>query len=336
MANTSIATSHNLTNEQWEASLYKTYQEKTFFSKFKGVGQGSVVQVKRDLIKKPGDAITFGLSDTIRGTSGVTGNTPIEGTVGTGADSAYQSNYEAMSFYDQRVVIDQVRQAIKISGIMDEKRVAFSMRNEAKDKLVDWMSYNEDQALFTALQTADTVGTVASGSTIDLDGGLTYDNIVDMKKEAMFPTTGNIDGTATTRKLEPIRVDGGEEVFVLIANPADCASFRKSDDFKNFNQNADVRGSSNAIFTGMLGKFNNVVIHEHSSITAGKPVLVGANALFLAYGKEIMYGEDTFDYSNQTGFMIGSIRGVALAKFEDQSDNSQGSHGAIVFDLTTE
>ena len=333
MAITSIATTHNLTVEAWEASLYKKYQENTFFGKFKGIGQGSVVQVKRQLEKTVGDAITFGLSDSIRGTAGVTGNTPLEGHDG----SSYVVNNEAMVFNDQRVVIDQVRQSIKIAGQMDEKRVAFNLREEAKDKLTDWMGYNEDQAIFTAIKTCDEIG--GTGSTLDTLFGtthtaLTYDSIVDMKKEALYPTTNNVAGGAsTTRKIEPIRVDNGIEVYVLGVNPADAASFRKSTDFKNFNQHADLRGSTNALFTGALGVFNNVVIHEHSSFTAGKPVLMGANAVFLAYGKEIMYGEKMFDYDNQVGFMIGSIRGVALAKFNNPSAASVGSNGAIQFRL---
>lgn len=326
MAMTTIATTHDLTQEAWEAKLYKKYQEQTFFGKFKGLGQGSIVQVKRQLEKVPGDAITFGLSDSIRGTAGVTGNTPLEGHDGTN----YVVNNEAMAFHDQRVVIDQVRQSIKIGGKMDEKRVAFNMREEAKDKLTDWMSYNEDQALFTALAGADTVDSSFIAGT-----GLTYDAIVDMKKEAMFPSDDNISAGNKTRKIEPVRVSGGEEVFILGVNPADAAAFRKSDDFKNFNQNADVRGSGNAIFTGMLGMFNNVVIHEHSSFTAGSPVLMGANALFLAYGKEIMYGEKMFDYDNQCGFMIGSIRGTALAKFTNNAGDSLGSHGAIKFNIAS-
>jgi N4-gp56 family major capsid protein len=335
MANTSIATSHGLTVEQWNAQLFKIYQEGTFFGRFKGVDNKSVVRVQRDLQKAPGDAVTFGFSNSIRGTAGVTGNTPLEGTIGTGSDAAYQSNSEAMTYNYQRVVIDQVRQQIKIVGKMDEKRVAFSMRNDARSQLTDWLSYDEDQAIFTALNACDLVLSAHITGT-----GLTYDAIVDMKKEAMFPTFGNIDATEgsekTTRKIEPIKVEGGEEYFILGVNPSDAAAFRKSTDFKTFNQNAGLRGSSNAIFTGSLGTFNNVVIHEHSSFAAGTPVLMGANAVLLAYGQEIMYGEDMFDYDNQVGFMIGQIRGVALAKHDGTTDNASGSsYGAIRFNIAS-
>lgn len=327
MATTSIATSHGLTNEQWNADLFRLWQEGTFFGKFKGTSPKSIVRVSRDLQKDDGDAITFGFSNSIRGTAGVTGDTPLEGHNGTD----YVSNNEAMTYNYQRVVIDQIRQSIKLKGIMSEKRVAFNMRNDAKMQLSDWMSYNEDQATFTAVNAADTVSTAFITGT-----GLTYDAIVDMKKEAMFPSDDNIAAGKKTRKIEPIRLDGGEEVFVLGVNPADAANFRKSDDFKNFNQNADYRGSKNAIFTGALGVFNNVIVHEHSGFAAGAPVLMGASAVLCAYGNEVMYGEDTFDYDNQTGFMIGSVRGVALAKHDGTADNADGSsYGAIKFNIAS-
>ena len=318
MAKTTIATTHGLTNEAWEASLYSTYQEKTFFSKFKGTGTDSVVQVKRELSKSAGDAINFGLAGTLSG-AGVAGNN----VLGTGDTS----NEEAMEFFDQRVTIDQIRNGTRIAGKMDEKRVAFSMRNQAKSQLTEWMARNEDAALFTAINTCDEIlSSLITGT------GVTVDAIIDMKVQAMFPTANNITGGITTsRKLNPIRLDMGEEVFILGVNPSDAAALKKSSDFKTYQYNGNVRGGDNPIFTGALGNVNGVVIHEHSSFVAGRPVLMGAQAAFLAYGKEIMYGEDEFDYTNQTGFMIGSIRGVALAKFLNEADAAQGSHGAIKF-----
>ena len=322
MSVTSIGTSHGLTVSQWSSELFKKYQELTFFGKFKGVGGKSIVQVKRDLEKKAGDAITFGFSNSIRGTAAVTGNTPVEGFDGTN----YVSNNEAMTYNYQRVVIDQVRKSVKIAGLMDEKRVAFDMRNDAKAQLTDWMAYNEDSAIFTAINSADVILSSFTTGT-----GLTYDSIVDMKKEAMFPSTDNIASGKKTRKIEPIKLEGGEEYFILGVNPADAASFRKSTDFKTFNQYIQ-QGMTNPIFTGALGVFNGIIIHEHSGFGVGSPVLMGANAVFLAYGKEIMYGEDTFDYDNQTGFMIGSVRGVALAKHDGTADNSSGSsYGCVKF-----
>ena len=320
MATTSIATSHGLTLEQWNARLYETYQEKTFFGKFKGTDENAIIQVKRDLSKSRGDKVTFGLAGTLSG-AGVTGNNPLSYSVGDGsAEGIGAGNEEAMVFYDQGVSIDQIRNGVRIAGAMDEQRVAFSLREQAKMQLTDWMARNEDAAIFTAIKTCDTVDISATHTAVTLDA------IVDMKKEAMFPS-------GSTKKIRPIMLKGGEEVFVLGINPTDAAALKKSDDFKQIHLEASARGSENPIFTGSLGVYNGVIIHEHSGFTAAQPVLMGAQAAFLAYADEVLYGEEEFDYGNQTGFMIGSIRGVELAVFNDGVSNA-GSHGAIQFDIT--
>ncbi len=203
---------------------------------------------------------------------------------------------------------------------MDEQRVAFSLRNQAKGQLTTWMANNEDAAVFTAINTCDIVDISATHTAVTLD------SIVDMKKEAMFPS-------GATKKIRPIRLADGEEVFVLGLNPLDAAALKKSDDFKQIHIDAGARGDKNRIYSGALGMYNGVIIHEHSDFGAATPVLFGAQAAFLAYSDEVLYGEEEFDYGNQTGFMIGSIRGVELAVFNDGVTNA-GSHGAIQFDIT--
>ena len=239
MASTSIATTHGLTNEQWRAKLFRTYQEKTFWGKFKGMSIDSPVQVSQELTKQAGDAITFALSGTLVG-AGVTGNS----VLGTGDTS----NEEAMAFYNQRVVIDQVRNGTRLAGKLDEKRPAFSMRNSAKDQLSEWMARNEDAALFTAINTADTVDISAAhvaggGTTAKFDS---VDTIPLMKKEAMFPS-------GSTRKIRPIKIEDGEEVFCIGLNPANALELKQSADWKTINTGADMRGNGNKLFTGALG-----------------------------------------------------------------------------------
>lgn len=320
MAVTAIVDSHGLTLEQWNAKLYETYQEKTFFGKFKGTDENSVIQVKRDLQKSKGDKVTFGLAGTLSG-NGVTGNSPLSYSVGDGSNEGIGAgNEEAMVFYDQGVAINQIRNGVRIAGAMDEQRVAFSLREQAKMQLTDWMARNEDAAIFTAINACDTIDISATYTSVSLDA------IVEMKKEAMFPS-------GSTKKLRPITLADGEEVFVLGINPTDAAALKKTDDFKQIHIDAGVRGDKNRIYSGALGMYNGVIIHEHSGFGAAEPVLLGAQAAFLAYSNEVIYGEEEFDYGNQTGFMIGSIRGVELAVFNDGVTNA-GSHGAIQFDLT--
>lgn len=319
MATTSIATSHGLTLEQWQASLYETYQEKTFWGRFKGMTENDPIQVKRDLQKSRGDTITFGLAGTLSG-AGVTGNNPLSYTALEGIGSG---NEEAMTFYDQGVSIDQIRNGVRIAGAMDEQRVAFSLREQAKMQLTDWMARNEDAAIFTAINGCDTINLSAS---VAASGSVALDDIVLFKKEAMFPS-------GATKKIRPIKIENGEEVFCLGLNPALTTGLKQSSDWKTIQSDAAVRGKTNPLFTGALGMYDGVILYEHSDFPAAQPVLFGAQAAFLAYANEVLYGEEEFDYGNQTGFMIGSIRGVELAVFNDGVANA-GSHGAIQFDIT--
>lgn len=319
MANTSILTSHGLSQTQWEAGLYKKYQEQTFFGKFKGTDENSPIQVKRELEKSAGDTIKFGLAGTLSG-SGVTGNNPLTYTALEGVGSG---NEESMTFYDQGVAIDQIRNGVRIAGKLDEQRVAFNLRNQAKGQLTDWMARNEDAAIFTAINGADVVDISAS---VEASGQIALDDIVLMKKEAMFPS-------GSTKKIRPISMANGEEVFILGMNPTDAVGLKQSADWKTVQANAGKRGGDNRLFTGALGEYDNVVIHSHSGFTAGSPVLMGAQAAFLAYSNEVIYGEEAFDHGNQNSYMIGSIRGVELAVFNDGVSNA-GSHGAIKFDIT--
>jgi len=316
MANTSILTSHGLSQTQWEAGLYSTYQEKTFFGKFKGTDENSPIQVKRELSKSAGDTIKFGLAGTLTG-AGVTGNTPL---TYTGTNGVGSGNEEAMTFYDQGVAIDQIRNGVRIAGAMDEQRVAFSLRNQAKSQLTEWMARNEDAALFTAINGADVIDISATYSSLSLD------SIVRMKKEAMFPS-------GATKKIRPIAMKDGEEVFIIGVNPADAEVLKTSADYKTIQADAGTRGNGNRLFTGAIGYYNGCIIHEHSGFAEGAPVLIGAQAAFLAYSNEVVYGEESFDHGNQNSFMIGSIRGVELAVFNDGVSNA-GSHGAIKFDIT--
>jgi N4-gp56 family major capsid protein len=320
MAVTSIATTHGLSQTQWEAGLYSKYQEQTFWGKFKGTDENSPVQVKRELGKSAGDGIVFGLAGTLSG-SGVTGNNPLTYTALEGVGSG---NEEAMTFYDQKVVIDQIRNGVRIAGEMDKQRVAFDTRNQAKMQLTDWMARDEDASIFTAVNTADVIANATLAPTVDTK--LDLDFIVGMKKEAMFPS-------GATKKLRPISLKGGEEVFIVGVNPSDAVNLKTSSDYKTINTGADDRGSENKLFTGAIGYWNGCIIHEHSGFAAGAPVIIGAQAAFLAYSKEVIYGEENFDHGNQNSFMIGSIRGVELAVFNDGVTNA-GSHGALRFDLS--
>ncbi len=91
--------------------------------------------------------------------------------------------------------------------------------------------------------------------------------------------------------------------------------------------------TKNGIFTGALGEYNGVVLHEavrvqngvHSSTGAALPnvrraVFCGAQAALLAVGKggdpdSMSWVEEEFDYENQLGVSAGMIFGIKKTVF---------------------
>ena len=64
--------------KQWDSDFYREYIRANRFSRYQGTDSNSIIQLKEQLTKKPGDAITLSLVKALSG-AGVTGNTLLEG-----------------------------------------------------------------------------------------------------------------------------------------------------------------------------------------------------------------------------------------------------------------
>jgi N4-gp56 family major capsid protein len=86
--------------------------------------------------------------------------------------------------------------------------------------------------------------------------------------------------------------------------------------------------SKNPIFTGALGMYNNVILHESTrvpTVVAGayRAILCGAQAATLAFGQDsagnkVSWVEELFDYGNQLGVAAGMIWGGKKMVFNSQ------------------
>src|SRR3990167_9454949 len=135
MANTSYGVNDALAVKLWAKKLFREALKETYVSRFMGTTSGSLVQVKNELNKSAGDRIRFGLRMQLSG-AGVTGDGTLEG------------NEEALTTYNDNVLIDQLRHAVRSGGEMSEQRVPFSVRDEAMSGLRDWWADRIDTAFF--------------------------------------------------------------------------------------------------------------------------------------------------------------------------------------------
>jgi N4-gp56 family major capsid protein len=337
MSTTGYGVNDALTVKLWGKRLFQEALKTCWMAKFIGDGSDSIIQMKGETSKGAGDKVTVGLRMQLTG-DGVQGDGTLEG------------NEEALTTYSDALYIDQLRHAVRSAGKMSEQRVPFSVRNEAKAGLRDWWAARIDLWAFNQL----------CGNTVQADTRYTGNQatIAPDANHRVF-TTGTADETvqADTTKIftlavidkcveraktgtVPVRpvMIGGEEKYVMLLHPYQVYDMRTSSTTGQWLdiQKAAMAGgkaSNSPIYTGALGEYNGVVLHESTRVQLGihsssgaaqsavrRAVFCGAQAAMIGYGQknqdgEMDWTEELFDYGNQLGVSAGLIGGLKKTVF---------------------
>jgi N4-gp56 family major capsid protein len=309
---------------RWAKQLWYEAGKEIYFKKFMGEGSNFMIHEKNELDNADGKDVTVGLLMNPSGT-GVTGDDTLEG------------NEEKLVTYSQTVTLQRVRNAFRNTGKFDDKKVLYSFRKEALGSLSLWLAEKVDSDIFTALTASPTRTFRADNGGDSVNSRLnesstsaqlvaadliTPADISVLKKAAKTPKGSN------EVKIRPIRV-GGEEYYILLIHPEQAYDLSRNSEWRQNMREAAPRGSDNPIFKGMLGRIDNVVIHEHELITTsnsyGGGSVHGAQALFLgaqagifANSGEPEWVEKTFDYGNQLGVAGGLMYKAAKSKFNSE------------------
>lgn len=347
MAATSYGVNNPLAVKLWAKKLNVEALKATWISKFMSEGTDGVIQHKTDMEKSAGDRLTIGLRMQMTG-AGIQGDGTLEG------------NEEALITFSDNLLINQLRHATRSAGKMSEQRVPFSVRNEGMAGLRDWLADRYDASFFnqvcgSTLQT-DTRYT-GNNATIAPDAAhLMIAGSVGLAEASLSATTtaylslSDIDRAVTAAKsfgvygdyttsvpMRPVMV-GGEQKYILFMHPYQTNKLRTNTATGQWLdiQKAAMTGgqvSNNPIYTGALGEYNGVVLHESARIaptlafaggtnTLGtqssyyRAVLCGAQAAAIGFGQDQNTGlsgswvEELFDYGNQLGIAAGMIFGL--------------------------
>lgn len=362
MADTNILTGDAITAEQFNDSAFREYRDKLVTRPYMGLTPEYPIQVNQMLSKLKGDAITFNLAGALSG-AGVTGTSTLEG------------NEEAQQYYGHRVTIDQYRNAVRIPH-MSNVRAPFALMSEAKPGLTTWLAQITEDKIFQALST---VNGVVYGSATETQKDQWSDDNEDriLYGAALSNTDGagglgsggndnsdslaNVDGTndilnveqislakrlaqLCNPKIRPIRIQNGEEYFVLFAHPYCVRDLKNTDAWKQAQRDAMPRGTDNPIFTGMAGIWDGVIIKETpkvlllsgvgaSNINVAMNSLCGAQAVLFAQGATpdgyvTDMVEEQFDYGDKNGVAIRTVYGIEKARFQTNATNAC-QHGVV-------
>jgi N4-gp56 family major capsid protein len=334
MAQTAYGTNAPEAVKLWSKALAQEALKATYIGKFIGKSDDSLIQEKTETKKDAGDRVRITLRMQLSG-DGVQGDGTLEG------------NEEALTTYTDDLIIDQLRHAVRSAGKMSEQRIPWSVREEAMAGLRDWWAdrfdtwyfnqvcgytpqtntkYTGNQAVLapTAFQRAAAAASdqaLTSSNTFDL--GI-LDNAVAQAKTA-------------SPMMRPVKV-GGKDHYVCFLHPYQVRDLRKNTANGQWLdiQKAALQGGSgqdNPIFTGALGVYNGVVLHESARVTQGvngstgaaittvrRAVLCGAQSAAIAFGKGnsfegFSWVEELFDYENQLGVSAGNVAGLKKLQF---------------------
>lgn len=357
----------------WQKELYQDVIDNLYFTKngMMGKDANNIIQIKDDLVEKKGNTVTFGLTAKMSG-AGVTGDGELEG------------NEEKITGYSDSVAISKKRFAIRLDGKLDEQQAAYDLRSDAKTKLsIRLQEFIERQFFFKLAGVNNTTLTDVNAVTVGADclWSNTSDKVPDADETAGYgsrylsaaydPVSGsgnntnlNAAHTLTPRLISrlrikaklanpqvvPVKIDG-INYYVLFIHPWQADDLKNHQSYREANLYAAARGDANPIFSGALGVWDGVIVHEHeyapylainsvttknfaasgSGISYGldtfRAVLCGAQAVAFAKCRyDNGWVEKSFDYDDKTGFATGLLGGIQKPTFNSKD------YGVIVLD----
>jgi N4-gp56 family major capsid protein len=269
-------------------------------------------------------------------------------------DGTLEGNEEALTVFSDNILIDQLRHAVRTGGRMSQQRVPFDIREEARVGLTDWWADRIDTAFFnhicgfTAQSDLRYSGNNAilgpsTGRVFFQGAGLTTDELVASATSSNAFVLSAIDNLVTQAKLaspliRPVSTELGD-YYVLFMHPLQVRDMRANTaaagSWTDIQKAAMTGGvvERNPIFTGALGIYNGVILHESPRVTRGvnsttsvtvtlaiRSVLCGAQAAAIAFGQDnsdeqMTWTEEFFDYGNQLGVSGGCIYGIKKTQF---------------------
>ena len=300
----------NLVPKVWAKKVWHEGVKDSYFDKFTATDGSNVVHKNKDLENVKGDSVVFGLMMNLTG-SGVEGNRQKL----AGAE-------DTLNIYDFTVNTKLVRNAVSRYEA-DDQRTQYDMLKEIKIALKQWLSDWLDDRLISRLSYNPSNGEVlyasAAGtqSSITANDKLTTTIISRAKRKAMMHAP----------KVQPIKVDGMDK-YIMLVHPWAARDLKDDPKWLAAQQNANIRGSKNPIFTGALGEYDGVILYEYERVQTGnigassanvcQNLLLGKQAACFAVSRPAKHIEQTDDYGNIAGNGIAFYGAVEKTNFNSK------------------
>jgi N4-gp56 family major capsid protein len=333
MADTALAT--GLRVQQWDSKFFLEYLTENRYSGEMGTNENSIIQLREDVSKKPGDSITFALVNKLINQA-TTGSNVLEG------------NEEDMTSRSFRMFVDKRRNAVRIPE-MEEVKSPIDLRNAARAILKEWalkdteglisqglmgihgvnyltasagqkntwLADNTDRVLFGALKSNNT-GTFSTSLA-------NIDNTADKLSAAALSQMKRI-ALAANPRVRPVRVEGGgaKRWYTVHANSLGFRDLKGDATITQAQREVKLEVQNSKLFEGGDIVWDGMIVKETpdldqfltaSTIQVGPVILCGAQAVGAAYAKRWTSQTKTFDYGDKFGVATESIYGIKKLEF---------------------
>lgn len=309
--------------EIWRKELFKDVEDKLYFNVIGAMGQrmadgsykNGIIHVEDGLMKSRGDRVTIGLGAKLGTLTGVTGDNELEG------------NESQITYFSESVVLDQWRDAVRLTGRLDEQKAAFNLRSDAKEKLSIRIREFVERQVFLKLggvtnpTLVDVNGVPYTGTFTDGSNVHAWSNTPDAIPDADFAagtgaryvnaslTSGGSGLTSTdlitpqlisrakrkaelaTPRILPLEYKG-KKYFILWVHPWQMFDLRENATLAQTFREAWWRDDDNPLFSGAELVYDGVIIHEHEYVPFLDISSAGNNFTSATTGED--FGADTF------------------------------------------
>lgn len=315
----------------------------TYFGQFMGESMDSMIVRKTELEKGPGDRITCVLSLLPTGA-------PISGGPLEGQEEAIQTVTDSL-------VIDELDKPVKVPAkrTISQQRVGDDLREVAFEQLKNYWTDHMDTSMFNVLAgytaassvnytgmqaaTAPTTGrhlwcdaSAANGvSTTLTDATIASTDTFTLKALDHAKLRMSIKDSNGNYRIRPLKI-GGKKKYVAFLHPIQVVAMRTDAEtagqWYDIQQAAIMGGdiSENPIYTGALGEYNGIILHEAENVPTGavtttdypnvrRAIICGAQAAHIAFGQNnsptmFSWTEKLFQYDKELGVNCGTIFGM--------------------------
>jgi hypothetical protein len=351
MTDTTAAT--GLTVQQWDDGFFVEHVQGNRFSGEMGKDENSIIQVKEDLGKKPGESLTYALVNRLTG-AGVENGGTLEGNEEDLDSRSFKLTIRERAHgvrsnrWENQISAIDLRKAAKMSlktWSMENTRdriiaalgsingVAYGAATEAQKDA--WLLNNADRALFGAA--------VGNNAANDHSAGLASIDATNDKLTASAASLMKRLARTANPKVRPVMSEKDARYYYTVYVPSLVFRDLKNDPtITQAQRDVNIRMQGEKLFKGGDIEWDGLIFKEIEDL----PVYAGAGAagidvapVYLCGAQAVGYGiaerwksaEELFDYGRKKGCAIMEMGGFEKMLFGTGADDLDDlkDHGVV-------